>query len=61
MVVIDRNPQVFTDIYKAQASDFHAATQRVYRSRRLPSHLEVSVVAPGRAASTLDTSSRVTP
>jgi putative CocE/NonD family hydrolase len=59
--VIDRNPQVFTDIYKAQASDFQAATQRVYRSRRLPSHLEVSVVAPGRAASTLATSSRATP
>jgi putative CocE/NonD family hydrolase len=43
--VIDRNPQVFTNIYQATESDFRKATQRVYRSRRLPSHVAVSVIA----------------
>jgi putative CocE/NonD family hydrolase len=33
----DRNPQKFTDIYKASESDFRKATQRMYRSRELPS------------------------
>jgi putative CocE/NonD family hydrolase len=42
--VIDRNPQVFTNIYAATESDFHAATQRVYRSGARLSHLEVPVV-----------------
>lgn len=42
--VIDRNPQVFADIYKARESDFRKATQRVHRSRARPSHLQVSVV-----------------
>src|SRR5262249_11187273 len=30
--LIDRNPQVFEDIYSAKDSDFHKATQRVYRT-----------------------------
>ena len=42
--VIDRNPQVFTDIFEATEADFRAATQRVHRSTALPSHLEVSVI-----------------
>lgn len=38
--VIDRNPQKFVaSIYKAQASDFSSATQRIYSSPDLPSHL----------------------
>jgi putative CocE/NonD family hydrolase len=41
--LIDRNPQTFTDIYKAKASDFHKATQRVYHSRERPSRLEIGV------------------
>jgi predicted acyl esterase len=42
--VIDRNPQTFVpSIYTAKASDFQAATQRVYCSADLPSHLVLPV------------------
>jgi putative CocE/NonD family hydrolase len=44
--VIDRNPQKFVpSIYKAEAADFVPATQRIYCSSQLPSHL-VLPVAP---------------
>jgi predicted acyl esterase len=49
--LIDRNPQTFTpSIYTAKASDYRAATQRVYSSPRMPSHITLPVVAavPGR-------------
>jgi putative CocE/NonD family hydrolase len=39
----DRNPQVFLDIHKAKESDFRKATQRVYRSKELPSRVILSV------------------
>jgi uncharacterized protein len=40
--VIDRNPQTFVaSIYTAKPSDFVAATQRVYCSAKLPSHIEL--------------------
>jgi putative CocE/NonD family hydrolase len=39
--LVDRNPQKFVDIYSATESDFLKATQRVYRSAQMPSHLEV--------------------
>jgi len=43
--VIDRNPQTFVpSIYTAKASDFVSATQRVYCSADLPSHLVLPVV-----------------
>jgi hypothetical protein len=43
--VIDRNPQKFVpSIYKATAADFVSATQRVYCSPDLPSHLVLPVV-----------------
>jgi len=42
--LIDRNPQKFLDIYKAEASDFQKATQRVYRSRNAPSHISLNVM-----------------
>ncbi len=43
--VIDRNPQKFVpSIYKAAASDFVPATQRIYCSPDLPSHLVLPVV-----------------
>ena len=43
--VIDRNPQKFVpSIYQAAASDFVAATQRIYCSRDLPSHLVLPIV-----------------
>jgi putative CocE/NonD family hydrolase len=40
----DRNPQKFVDIYSAKESDFQKATQRVYRSREMPSKVTVLVV-----------------
>jgi uncharacterized protein len=43
--VIDRNPQKFVpSIYKAVASDYVSATQRIYCSRDLPSHLMLPVM-----------------
>ena len=42
--VIDRNPQVFTNIYNAVESDYRRATQRIYRSSTLPSNVTVSVL-----------------
>jgi putative CocE/NonD family hydrolase len=42
--LVDRNPQTFVDIYSAKESDYHKATQRVYRTRELPSHVMVLVV-----------------
>ena len=40
----DRNPQNFVpNIFKASASDFKFATQRIYRSASYPSHVTVSV------------------
>ncbi len=42
--LVDRNPQTLVDIYSAKASDFHKATERVYRSRTMASHLTVHVL-----------------
>jgi putative CocE/NonD family hydrolase len=43
--VIDRNPQKFVpSIYEAAASDFVPATQRIYCSTTMPSHLVLPVV-----------------
>ena len=42
--LVDRNPQTFVDIYSAKESDFRKATQRVYRSGEMPSHLELRVM-----------------
>ena len=42
--LVDRNPQTFMDIYSAKAADFRKATQRVYRTREMPSHVTVLVV-----------------
>ena len=42
--VYDRNPQKFVpNIYKATDADYQAATQRVFRSRRYPSHISLPV------------------
>ena len=41
---IDRNPQTFTDIYKAKPGDFKKATQRVYHSAARPSGVTLGVV-----------------
>ncbi|HEX8492031.1 MAG TPA: CocE/NonD family hydrolase [Pyrinomonadaceae bacterium] len=42
--LVDRNPQRFVDIYRAKASDFQKATQRVYRSGRMSSHVKLTVL-----------------
>jgi uncharacterized protein len=43
--LIDRNPQKFVpSIYTAKSGDFTLATQRVYCSPRLPSHIVLSVM-----------------
>ncbi|MFN8583372.1 MAG: CocE/NonD family hydrolase, partial [Gemmatimonadaceae bacterium] len=42
--LVDRNPQVFTDIYRAKASDFRVATQRVYRRPGAESRLSYRVL-----------------
>jgi hypothetical protein len=48
---VDRNPQKFVKIDEAQPSDFQKATQRVYRSAKLPSSLTVNVLPAAAAAS----------
>ena len=42
--VIDRNPQKFVDIYRASAADFQTATQKLYRSAQLPSHIKLNLL-----------------
>jgi putative CocE/NonD family hydrolase len=43
--IIDRDPQKFvTNIFEATESDFHTATQKIYRSAEAPSHIELSVM-----------------
>lgn len=45
--LIDRNPQTFVpNIFEAKASDFRAATQRIYRSPNFSSFIQMSVVTP---------------
>ncbi|HTR30132.1 MAG TPA: CocE/NonD family hydrolase [Puia sp.] len=40
--IIDRNPQRFIpSIFEATEADFQKATQKIYRSARYPSHLEI--------------------
>ncbi len=41
--LVDRNPQVFTNIYTAKASDFTKATHRIYRTAKMPSGLHVTL------------------
>lgn len=42
--LVDRNPQVFTDIPKASKADFKPATERIYHSAADPSFLAVEVM-----------------
>ena len=38
--IIDRNPQEYVDnIFLAKDTDFEAATQKVYRSKKFPSYI----------------------
>ena len=44
--LIDRNPQTFVpNIFEAKASDYRAATQRVYRSAKYPSHIVMPIIS----------------
>ncbi len=43
--LVDRNPQTFTDIYKAGPTAFRAATHRLYRSADKPSAIELQVTS----------------
>ncbi len=43
--LVDRNPQNFVpSIYEAREADFQKATHRLWRSRDLPSHIQVQVL-----------------
>ena len=42
--IADRNPQTFTDIYKATMADFKTATHRIFRTPDKPSSLEVTLL-----------------
>jgi putative CocE/NonD family hydrolase len=43
--IIDRNPQKFVEnIFNAKDADYQKATQRIFRSKRFPSHLKLSVM-----------------
>ena len=49
--VIDRNPQKFVpNIFKAQDSDYQRATQRISRSKRFASYVELPVVISRQTA-----------
>ena len=39
--LMDRNPQKFTNIYKADDADFQKATERVYHSATFKSQLQI--------------------
>ncbi len=42
--LVDRNPQTFTNIYKAQESDYRKATQRIYHDKNRASAIVVNVL-----------------
>jgi predicted acyl esterase len=45
--LIDRNPQTWVpNIFEARAEDYRAATQKIFRSAKYPSHITVNVVKP---------------
>lgn len=45
--IIDRNPQKFVpSIFEATQADYQSTTQRVYRSKRYPSNVEIPVLTP---------------
>ena len=42
--LMDRNPQVFTNIHTAKATDFHASVHHLYQSASFPSYLDLPVL-----------------
>ncbi len=51
--LVDRNPQKFMKIDEAQPADFQKATERVYRSSKMPSGIIINVL-PSSAAGSLE-------
>ncbi len=49
--LVDRNPQKFVKIDEARPSDFQKATQRVYRSAKMPSGISVEALASSTTSS----------
>ena len=49
--LVDRNPQKFVKIDEAEPSEFQKATQRVYRSAKLPSGITVDVMPTTQTSS----------
>jgi putative CocE/NonD family hydrolase len=45
--LVDRNPQKFVDIRRANPADFQRAVQRVHRSSANPSHIKLTVLPAG--------------
>jgi len=46
--IYDRNPQKFvSNIFEAKESDYQKATQHIYRSKKFPSSVEISVLPNG--------------
>jgi uncharacterized protein len=41
--LVDRNPQTFVDIPKARAEDYRLAEQRIYFTKKRPSHIRLTV------------------
>jgi predicted acyl esterase len=42
--LVDRNPQTFTNIYRAESSQFQKADQKIFRYAGAASRLKVNVV-----------------
>jgi hypothetical protein len=42
--LVDRNPQIFTDIYHADEKDFQKATHRIYHDKEHPSSVIINVL-----------------
>jgi uncharacterized protein len=42
--LVDRNPQTFVDIYTAKDKDYRKATQRIFRTKELPSRVTLPVL-----------------
>jgi hypothetical protein len=42
--LVDLNPGTFVDIYRARSADFQITTQRVYHSKKYPTHLNVGIL-----------------
>jgi predicted acyl esterase len=45
--LVDLNPQTFTNIYKAERSQFHKAEEKIYHSGAAASVLRVNIL-PGQ-------------